>query len=198
MNYFLGIDADDGTLVADFEDTADRRSITRSRAPPWYQQRLAPRGRHLRRHAPGASTSTARLDAHAGGRQLHAALRQHPARRHRHGDDLDRCASGFFQGVIDEARIWNVARSASPDPGNRFQELTSGSGLVARYGLNEGSGSTVGNSSIAGAPNGTAVGAPRGSPGFPLPDQAPPAAPTGLSATPATPRRPVLERQLRV
>ena len=26
-------------------------------------------------------------------------------------------AAGFFDGVIDEARVWNHARSLSPDPG---------------------------------------------------------------------------------
>ena len=64
--------------------------------------------------------------------------------------------------------------SPAPRPRSRptkNQELTSGTGLIARYGLNEGSGVAV-NNSVAGAPantNGTAVNGPLWVSGFPPP-----------------------------
>ena len=56
-------------------------------------------------------------------------------------------AAGFFQGAVDEVRIWNVARTQARDPGaRRTRQLTSGTGLIARYGLNEGPGATAASS----------------------------------------------------
>ena len=53
---------------------------------------------------------------------------------------------GRFDGVLDEARVWNVARSGAAILADKNNELTSGTGLVARWGLNEGSGTSVGDS----------------------------------------------------
>lgn len=71
-------------------------------------------------------------------------------------------AAGFFQGVIDEARVWNVARTAVQINANRNAEITSATtGLLARYGLNEGSGTSANNSvGTAGAPVGTLTNSP--------------------------------------
>ena len=65
--------------------------------------------------------------------------------------------AGRFQGVLDEARVWNVARTELQIQGSMNQELTSGSGLVARWGLNDVPGTTV-TDSIATAANGTITG----------------------------------------
>jgi Concanavalin A-like lectin/glucanases superfamily/Secretion system C-terminal sorting domain len=54
--------------------------------------------------------------------------------------------AGFFNGRVDEVRIWNIARTDADILTNYNSELTSGTGLVARWGLNEGSGSTAANS----------------------------------------------------
>ena len=61
---------------------------------------------------------------------------------------------------------------------------TATTGLVARYGLNEGSGTAVGDS-IAPAQNGTTVNAPSWTEGAPAlnGDVTAPAAPSGLTAT---------------
>jgi hypothetical protein len=61
--------------------------------------------------------------------------------------------------MVDEVRIWNVARTPAEIQGNLFNELTSGTGLIARWGLNDGSGSTASNS-IGGGVNGTLVASP--------------------------------------
>ena len=69
--------------------------------------------------------------------------------------------AGRFQGMIDEARVWDHARTGPEILASENSELTSGTGLIARWGLNEGTGTTVGDS-IATTPlpgaNGTITG----------------------------------------
>ena len=88
--------------------------------------------------------------------------------------------TGYFKGAIDEARIWNRALNASEILANRDLELTSGTGLLARWGLNEGTGTTV-NSSV-----GTFPGTLTNGPTWVTTDITPPAAPTALTATPGS------------
>ena len=76
-------------------------------------------------------------------------------------------AAGFFNGALDEARIWNVARSQAQVSATKDLELTSGPGLIARYGLIEGAGTTTA-SSVAGAPVGTLVNGPFWTAGAPI------------------------------
>ena len=51
--------------------------------------------------------------------------------------------AGRFAGILDEVRIWNVARTGPQIAADRFNQLISGTGLVARWGLNEGTGTTT-------------------------------------------------------
>ena len=76
-------------------------------------------------------------------------------------------AAGFFQGQVDEARIWNVARSATQILAQRDHYFTSGTGLIARYGLDEGTGTSAA-SSVAGAPAGALTNGPTWTAGPPL------------------------------
>ncbi len=55
-------------------------------------------------------------------------------------------AAGFFQGEIDEARIWSVARTPAEILATKDLEISSATGLVARWGLNFGSGNIAANS----------------------------------------------------
>ncbi len=66
---------------------------------------------------------------------------------------------GFFNGRIDELRIWNMVRTDAEILANYNAELTSGAGLVSRWGFNDGTGSTAVNS-VAGAPVATLVNNP--------------------------------------
>src|SRR5256712_4254968 len=65
-------------------------------------------------------------------------------------------AAGFFNGVIDEVRIWNVARTAQQITDGMSGEILSAPGLLGRWGLNEGSGTIVYDSSGHGI-NGTVI-----------------------------------------
>lgn len=66
-------------------------------------------------------------------------------------------ADGYFAGAIDEVRVWNVVRTASEIASGRNQQLTSGTGLIGRWGMNDGSGSTATSST---GPNGTLTNGP--------------------------------------
>ena len=55
-------------------------------------------------------------------------------------------ASGFFQGRIDEVRIWNIVRSQAEIQASMNSEiLTPTAGLLGRWGLNDASGTTAAN-----------------------------------------------------
>lgn len=71
-------------------------------------------------------------------------------------------AVGFFQGVIDESRVWNVARTVTEIAATKDAEIPiATTGLLARYGLNENTGTFANNSvGVAGAPVGVIVASP--------------------------------------
>ena len=156
-NYFLGIDATTGTLVADFEDkatglnhpvtgiTAIAVSATWHHAAVTYDTATDTWNLYLdgnlERNLPAGGDFTPENISiqHAG---LGTAY------------NSTGVPAGFFNGVLDEVRIWNVARSQAQIQATMDQELTSGTGLIARYGLNEGTGTAV-NNTAAGALTGT-------------------------------------------
>ena len=77
-------------------------------------------------------------------------------------DQLD----GFFAGSMDEVRIWSVARSQAQIQGSMNTEMTSPTAnLVGRWGLDEGTGSAIADSSGNGV-NGTTIGNPAWVDGF--------------------------------
>lgn len=190
-NYFLGIDSTTNRLAVDFEEGAGQTSpglnhplvgATTLVNNTWYHAAAtynATTG-ELKLFLNGVQDGTVTLGANRAPRSdsiQHASV----------GSALTSAptAAGFFDGVIDEARIWNVVRTPAEIAANKDAELTSGTGLIGRWGMNEASGTAVANS-IAGRPNGTSSGtAPLAArvPGFPLPpDTTPPAAPGGVGA----------------
>ena len=191
MNYFLGIDAS-GHLVADFEEGAGQPSpglnhpVTGTAVVSnnvWHHAAVTYDGQTWRLYLDGQLDRSLTLSSAR-------APRSDSVQRTSLGSALNSSgtAAGFFRGRIDEARIWSVARSATQIGQARTQELPGAQiGLLARFGLNEGSGTTVDNS--AGSPDG--VLRPSGSGpswvagyGFAQPDTTPPAIPAGLAATP--------------
>ena len=191
MNYFLGLDPDASNnyrLVADFEDTATGANHPVFNAsgtviPPntWTHVAATSDGNEWRLYVNGnlevAETegATPRFDSvqHFG---IGSAMTDAGA------------AAGFFQGRIDEVRVWNIARSQAQIQASMNSPITTATaGLLARYGLNEGTGAAVGDS-IAPAQNGTtqpAANLPSWAAGAPAldGDVTAPAAPSGLAAT---------------
>jgi hypothetical protein len=70
---------------------------------------------------------------------------------------------GFFGGIMDEARVWNRSLSQAEIQAGMSEEITSGTGLIGRWGLNENTGTTA-DDSTAPAENGTLTLGPAWSP----------------------------------
>jgi hypothetical protein len=180
MNWFLGIRGTDGKLAADFEDMASGGNhpvigATTLLNNVWYHVAATYDGTTWRLYLNGA------LDAElAVGQAPRSDSIQHAGIAT--AMTSTGVAAGYFDGVIDEVRVWNVARSGAAITADMYGELTSGTGLVGRWGLNENTGTTAANS-VAGGVNGTLVNGPAWVAGFPA---GVPAAPTALTAIPAT------------
>ena len=65
-------------------------------------------------------------------------------------------ALGHFEGVLDEARVWDHARTGDQIAADLNKMLPAGSDLVARWGFEEGSGAIL--DSIAPGADGTLMG----------------------------------------
>lgn len=67
----------------------------------------------------------------------------------------------YFQGGIDEVRIWHTARSQSEISSNMYNQLTGGeTGLVAYYPLREGSGTATNDAQTSSSHDGTLTNGP--------------------------------------
>ncbi len=172
LNYFLGINTSAtspnvaNTLAADFEEAAGQTAAAGANRPVTSTTVISPNVWH---HAAASYDSTTGAfilyldgvqvgitNVPAGDRSPRADSIQHASI----GSALtsNGTAAGFFNGVIDEVRIWNVARTQAQVVASMNQELTSGAGLIGRWGLNEGSGGAVFNS-VADRPHGTLLNA---------------------------------------
>ncbi len=173
-NYFLGIDANNH-LVADFEDlnTGLNHPVVGAISIPisattWHHVAVTydVATGVWRLYVDGVADTTTTVTGTVNVRTPRSDSIQHAGI----GTAMNStgATSGFWNGVVDEARIWSVVRTQAQIQSTMSQELTTGTGLIARWGLIEGAGAAVGNS-VAGGVNGTAVGGPAWVPGFPLP-----------------------------
>jgi hypothetical protein len=152
-NYVLGINTAGNVLAADFEDTATglNHPISGTTAivnGTWYHAAATYDGSTWRLYLNGnleatlvVGAFTPRSDSiqHAG---LGAMLTSTGTRL------------GAFQGLLDEVRIWNYARSLAEIQAAKDLEVAAGTGLLGRWGLNENGGATAGDSVLP-AENGT-------------------------------------------
>ncbi|PYR58404.1 MAG: hypothetical protein DMF91_17310, partial [Acidobacteria bacterium] len=158
MNYFLGITNSTGVLVADFEEGAGAPSpglnhpisgVTPIQNNVWYHAAATYDGTKWQLFLNGVLERELTV-----GRPPRSDSIQHAAI----GSALNStgAGSGFFNGVIDEVRIWNVARTAQQITDGMSGEILSAPGLLGRWGLNEGSGTSVYDNSGHGI-NGTVI-----------------------------------------
>jgi fibronectin type 3 domain-containing protein len=183
MNYILGIDASSGVLVADFEDAATgaNHPVSAATAIPadngWHHAAASYDGTTWRLYLDGRMDAKLTVGATPRSDSIqHAAL----------GSALDSTgtAAGFFDGALDEVRIWGVARTGAQIRANRDVELIgTPAGLRGRWALNEGAGTSAADSSGNGVV-GTLVNGPTWVAGYDFAlDTSAPAAPSGLQAS---------------
>ena len=167
-NWFLGITVD-GAVGADFEATAGGGNH-----PAWGTTTVALNEWHHIAATYGAGCWALYVDGVAetvNGTQCPGATPEASSVQHAAlgtglpSSGTPTASSGYFAGAIDEARVWNVARSGTDILADKDSELTSGTGLVGRWGLNDGSGNTAANS-ITGSPDGTLTNGPTWVDGF--------------------------------
>ena len=172
INYFLGIDASSGQLVADFEE--GQTGATPSLNHPitaatvvtlnvWHHAAATYDGSTWNLYLDGVLDGTLAVGATHPANAATAVLTTV-------GSALDTTgtAAGFFAGVVDEVRIWSVARSLSQINTTRTVEVTSAQGnLLGVWNLNAGSGSSLADNS-GNAITGAAVGTPTWVAGFPI------------------------------
>ncbi len=178
MNYLLGIQG--GVLGADFEEGAGQTTpglnhpllgVTTVTPNVWHHAAVTFDGSTMLIYLDGVLDGTLALGA---GHLPRSDSIQHAGI----GTGLTSTgvAGGFFAGVIDEARVWNVARSAGQISAAMGSEITAQAGLLGAWHLNEGSGTTTANSGSASA-NGTLTNGPTWVTGFVAPSL-PPSTPT--------------------
>lgn len=157
-NYFLGIDAN-GRLVADFE----QKNATNNGTAYAAGQNFPITGSTILQNgvwyhvAATYSTATATWKLYVNGVEetsvtmpitpfVGVVPRDDSIQGLGIGTTLNSTGAraGFFQGIIDEVRIWNVVRTQAEIAGNKDAEVVSGqTGMLARFGLDEATGTTV-------------------------------------------------------
>ncbi len=174
LNYFLGLQG--GKLATDYEEGAGQAQpganhqllgATTVTTNVWHHAAATFDGTTVRLYLDGVLDGTLAVGA---GRLPRSDSIQHAAL----GTALNSTgvAAGFFAGVIDEARIWNVARTQPQIQAAKNTEITAQAGLIGAWHLNDGSGTTAADSS-GGGTSGTLTGGPVWIDGFPPPSVAP-------------------------
>jgi len=158
-NYILGINTTGNVIAADFEDTATGGNhplsgTTAIVSNNWHHAAVTFDGTTMRLYLDGnlegslAPGATPRFDS------------LQPAALAGMLTTTGTPATGAFAGLLDEVRIWNLARTQAQIQSAMSSQLTSGTGLVARWGLGENMGTTIADSVGSPATSGTLTNGP--------------------------------------
>ncbi len=185
-NWFLGISGSRGVLAADFEGAGNDYGnnhpvygVTPVSSGVWHSAAATYDGSTWRLYLDGRLETSLPVGVQPRWDSIQwAAI----------GSALNSkgAPDGYFAGAVDEARVWNNARSAADIAATATTPVTTGPGLVGRWGFDETSGTTAADSSGSGV-TATLVGGPQhvDGPGATSGGGGTtPSAPTGLSATP--------------
>lgn len=159
MNYLLGVDPTN-RLSADFEESSGRNHpITSKAALPantWTHVAVSyePVTAVWKLYINGVQDTAQDI-----GSQVYPASTSSQPASIATALNSQNVPEGYFNGRIDEVRIWNVTRTAGNIRDNYKLQLASGTGLVARYPFNENSG-TIATNTISTYTNGTLVNNP--------------------------------------
>jgi hypothetical protein len=141
-NYFMGIDVTSGKLAADFEDAntgLNHPAVGQAVIPVgvWQHAAVTFDGTSWTLYLNGKEEATVSTEGqipqnlsiqHAG---LGTAMNSTGARE------------GYFHGQMDEVRIWNTARDLNEIQSTLNSQVSSAPGLVARYAMDETSGTSL-------------------------------------------------------
>ncbi|PWB67958.1 hypothetical protein C3F09_12555, partial [candidate division GN15 bacterium] len=181
INYFLGIDASTGVLIADFERSPGSQNYPVSGITPitngvWHHAAVTYDGTTWNLYLDGMLERSLVI----GPGVYPTAHTISPAALGTSIQSNGTTRQGYFNGTLDETRIWNYARTQLEIQSMANVQMTTWqTGLLARWGLNDGSGTTVHanagtyvNGTIAGSGYAWVSGAP-----FDLTFNTPPAQP---------------------
>ncbi|MCC6652382.1 MAG: T9SS type A sorting domain-containing protein [Candidatus Eisenbacteria bacterium] len=177
INYLFGIRASDGVLCADFEEAQSGASPSLNHPVAGVTPIAADGTWHHAAATYDGTTWTLYLDGCveatlAVGRPANAVNTAHATL----GTAMTTAgvAAGFFDGALDEARIWTVARSAADIRAGMITADVLDATLAGRWAFNESGGSVALDK--AGIAIGTVVGSALRVPGAPFADPAAPSA----------------------
>jgi len=148
-NYFLGINGN--VLAADFEELSGPNHPVSGSSTIAYDE-----WNHAAATYDGSALKIY-LNGQLEGATLVSATPDYTSTQHAAlGSALNSSGAteGFFSGLLDEARIWNYARSQVEIQTEMYNELPAAPGLLGRWGMEEDVG-LVASNSISGSVDGT-------------------------------------------